>query len=97
MSKIALPLFFSFMDRYGCRQLAKTATIPINIIVGIKSFSTPKFLTNGLIKYPALIPAIDPPIPIKLKSLLAWRGLNISPAKSQNCSIVIDIITSVQT
>ena len=77
--------------------MAKSEIIAIIAIVGIKRFSAPEFLTNGLIKYPELIPAIDPPIPMKLKSLLACRGLNISPAKSQNWSMVIEIITSVHT
>ena len=74
----------SFFALNGLRKIAKTPIKAMNIMVGINKFSAPNCDTKGLIKYPALIPATDPPIPITLKRRLAWRGLNISLASNQN-------------
>ena len=51
-----------------CANIGNKAII---IMVGIINSFAPYVLTKGLIRYPALMPAIEPPIPIRLKSLFA--------------------------
>ena len=45
---------------------------------------------------PIPIPEKEPPAPIIVKSLLAWRGLNTSPASIQNCKIDKIVTISIQ-
>ena len=51
-----------------CANIGNKAII---IMVGIINSFAPYVLTKGLIRYPALMPAIEPPMPIRLKSLFA--------------------------
>ena len=61
-----------------------------------RRFSDPKVDTNGLIPYPAPMPAKDPPAPRSVKMRLACLALNISPAKIQNWKMERIVTTSIQ-